>query len=137
MRHLLIVFVILMSLVAFPSWSETKDDLIKRNGLFYKKFTDLPFSGEVEGKWQGLFKNGKPEGSWVLFYDTGQVQMKDQYNNGLRQGPHESYFANGQLWSKGHFANGQREGYWQGYNEDGTVFDPGTGIFKYGEKISN
>ena len=35
------------------------EDLVKRNGLFYNKFTDVPFSGKVSGKRQGSIKNGK------------------------------------------------------------------------------
>ncbi len=26
------------------------DDLVEREGLFYKKFTDVPFTGEVRGQ---------------------------------------------------------------------------------------
>ena len=29
------------------------DDLVKRDGFHYKKFTDLPFTGKTTGKTQG------------------------------------------------------------------------------------
>ena len=35
------------------------DDLVERDGLFYKKFTDVPFTGEVTGQKQGRLKNGE------------------------------------------------------------------------------
>ena len=33
-------------------------DLVEREGLYYKKFTDVPFTGEVTGKSQGNLKDG-------------------------------------------------------------------------------
>lgn len=49
-----------MSLVSLPIWVETltMENLVVREGLWYKKFTDVPFTGEVEGLNQGKFKNG-------------------------------------------------------------------------------
>jgi hypothetical protein len=64
MRFLLSTTLLLF--LSFPSsvLSETVDwdDLVKREGLLYKKFTNVPFTGEVEGKKQGRVKNGKREG---------------------------------------------------------------------------
>ena len=34
------------------------DDLVRREGLFYEKFTNIPFTGEATGQIQGSFKNG-------------------------------------------------------------------------------
>jgi len=43
----------------FPSIAQggglTMDDLYKRNGLYFKKLTNVPFSGKVTGKRQGSF----------------------------------------------------------------------------------
>ena len=51
MRTLFIIPLVLISLVSFPSWSETltMDDLVWRDDLYYKKFTNVPFTGEVSG----------------------------------------------------------------------------------------
>ena len=61
-----------------PSWSVTFGDLMQRDGLFYKKFTDVPFTGEVTGlialdNWseQGSVKNGKMEGVWFTYHKDG------------------------------------------------------------------
>jgi len=40
----------------------TVEDLVERDGLIYKKFTDTPFTGKVTGKEQGSYKNGKRGG---------------------------------------------------------------------------
>ena len=52
MRTLFIIPLVLMSLVSFPSWGETMDDLVIRAGLYYEKFTATPFTGKVD---EGLY----------------------------------------------------------------------------------
>jgi antitoxin component YwqK of YwqJK toxin-antitoxin module len=49
------------------------EDLVERDGLHYKKFTDVPFTGEVTSKGEGSFKDGKEDGPWVYYYRNGQV----------------------------------------------------------------
>ena len=73
------------------------DDLVERNDLYYKKFTDVPFTGKVTGEWEGKIKNGKREGTW------------------------NEYHSNGQLWSKGKYKDGEQEGLWEFYNENGKL----------------
>jgi len=78
-----------ISLLSSPSWGETMDDLVERNGLYYQKFTDVPFTGEITGpiavdNWseQGSVKNGKREGAWVSNYSDWQIASKGNYKNG-------------------------------------------------------
>jgi antitoxin component YwqK of YwqJK toxin-antitoxin module len=56
--------------------SETFSDLVKREGLYYKKFTEVPFTGKITGILQGSFKNGKKEGAWVAYYKDGTVDKE-------------------------------------------------------------
>ena len=72
----------------------TIDDLVKREGIYYKKFTDVPFSGKVTGIEQGTFKNGKKEGPWVSYWENGQLKMKGDYKNRSREGPWVRYRSN-------------------------------------------
>lgn len=84
MKKLSIIPFILMSLVAPPSWGETMDDLVERDGIYYEKFSDIPFTGEIEGSVQGRFKNGKKKGRvdyfGILGIDIGETLTfsKDQ-----------------------------------------------------------
>ena len=86
MRHLLTSVVLVVLL--FPSLvlGETVKwgDLIVREGLHYKKFTDVPFSGTVTGSQQGKLKNGKKEGPWVDYNKDGTVDKEwtGTYRNG-------------------------------------------------------
>ncbi len=49
MKTLFFIPLVLMTLVSSPSWGETFDDLAKREGIYYKKFTEVPFTGKVTG----------------------------------------------------------------------------------------
>ena len=56
--------------------SETMSDLVRRDGLYYKKFSQVPFSGKTTGKSQGTIKNGIREGAWVDYNKAGTVNKK-------------------------------------------------------------
>ena len=83
-----IILILFLSLLSSPSWSETTwNDLVQRDGLWYKKFTDVPFTGKIKsGKEQGPFKDGKQEGFWIRYWDNGQLLHKGEYKNGVRVG---------------------------------------------------
>jgi hypothetical protein len=139
------------------------DDLVERNGLYYKKFTDVPFNAKVTGgSRQGSFKNGKEEGAWIYYWSNGQLWHKGDYKNGKKEGSWIYYHnKDGTVWHKGDYKNGKKEGSWiyyhnsgqlsanvnykngkqEGatvvYNLDGTVNKEYTGTYKDGEKISD
>jgi hypothetical protein len=40
--------------------AETMDDLVKREGIYYKKFNDVPFTGNIQSKYNsGKVKTGR------------------------------------------------------------------------------
>ena len=105
-------FLFLFCLTSSVGLSETMDDLVKREDLYYKKFSDVPYSGKVQYEWYifkdtgpvtvvGNYKNGKKEGSWVYFYSNGQLREKAEYKSGKQIGLSTVYSMDGQLLSKG------------------------------------
>jgi len=133
MKNILITFfTILFCLTSSVGWSETIDDLVKRDGLYYKKFSDVPFTGKITGKTTGSFKNGKLDGSWISYHDNGQLMSKGDYKNGKSEGSWISYHDNGLLMSKGDYKNGNQEGSWVGYMDDGQLRYKGD--FKNGKR---
>ena len=74
--------ILFISLLSSPSWSETMDGLVEREGLYYEKFTNVPFNGKVTGQEQGSFKNGKRNGAWVGYHKNGQLRYEGNYKNG-------------------------------------------------------
>jgi antitoxin component YwqK of YwqJK toxin-antitoxin module len=115
--------ILFISLLSSPSWSVTLDDLVKRDDLYYEKFTDAPFNGKVTGKEQGSFNNGVKDGVWVSYWGNGQLFEKGNYKNGKQEGAWVRYRETGQLRSKGDFKNGKLEGAWLAYFENGQLSD--------------
>ena len=113
MRTLFIIPLVLMSLVSFPSWSETIEDLVVREGVWYKKFSDIPFTGVIDGRISGKFLNGKFNGLFTHYWENGQLQ------------------------TKGVYLNGKKEGRWVYFLSDGTALRALTGTFENGVKVSD
>jgi len=55
---------ILLLTLLFPVFviGETMDDLVERDGIHYKKFSDAPFTGKITGHTQGSFKSDEIHG---------------------------------------------------------------------------
>ena len=81
-------------------------DLVRRNSLWYLKFSDVPFTGEVTGQEQGSIKNGDREGLWVWYHMNGQLKTKGNFKNGDLDGVWEWYFGDGRLLNKENYKNG-------------------------------
>jgi antitoxin component YwqK of YwqJK toxin-antitoxin module len=162
MKKLFLLPILLLSLISTPCLSETtKDDLVIRDGLFYKKFTDTLFTGKVTGKMEVRVVEGKAEGDWIFYHENGNLKYKMSINNGKPEGETIGYHENGQLSEKGSYKNGKREGEWVGYRENGLLSSKGsykndkmegewvmyykngtavkeyTGTFKDGKKVSD
>jgi len=118
------------------------DDLVKRNDLYYKKFSDVPFTGKVNGRVnptindriQGIIKRGKKQGLWLEYHANGQLKWKDNYKDGKRHGLIEVYHNNGQLWTKGNYKDGKVHGLVEWYYKNGQLSRKLN--FKDGERVS-
>jgi antitoxin component YwqK of YwqJK toxin-antitoxin module len=151
-----------LSLTTSGAFAARLNDLVEREGVYYKKFTDVPFTGELEeGEARGAFKNGKKEGPWVRYHSNGQLAdrgpfkngiregpwimhhpngrlfYKGTYKNGKREGPWVLYYENGQLSTKGAYKNGKREGPWVGFGGDGTRIESSTATYRNGNRVSD
>ena len=128
MRKLILSIIILfLSSISSPSWSETFsiDDLVSRDGVFYKKFSDVPFKGKVSGTSNGKFKSGKKVGLWLVYHQNGQLSSKGYYKNGKRDGQWVIYYETGRLSSKGNFKDGMSDGPWEYWDPMGRLSNKG------------
>lgn len=137
MKTLLTLPLFLLSLISFPSWSETFDDLVVVDGLYYKKFSDVPFTGRMEGIYQGYVKNGKEDGPWIFTYYNGGLWRKGNYIDGKENGYWVLFRTTGRLWEKGNYKDGKRVGRWVRYDSDGNLDTEWSGVYKDGVKISD
>jgi antitoxin component YwqK of YwqJK toxin-antitoxin module len=113
------------------------DDLVERDGLFYKKFSNVPFTGAVEGRRQGIINNGKREGCWISFYENGQLSGKYCFKNGIWDGPVRTYYPTGQVYSEGIYKTGKREGRHVEYFSNGLLNKESSGFYRNDVKISD
>ena len=107
-KILITFFTVLFCLSSSSSWSEIIKDLIKKNGIYYKKLSEVPFTGKIAGKEQGIIKNGKREGFWVNYHINGQLKSKGNFKNSKKEGSWVSYYDNGSLNYKVYFKNGKK-----------------------------
>ena len=128
---------ILLVTLLFPSFALglELDDLVQRGGLYYEKFSDVPFSGKVTGLYQGSFKDGMKDGPFVSYLSSGQLHHKGTYKDGKEDGTWFFYYVGGQLFFKGTYKDGKEDGPWVWYLEDGTVDDARTGTYKDGVRV--
>ena len=162
MIRILATALLALSLTVSGAFATQLNDLMRTDGLWYKKDTDVPFTGKVdqglsrgelkngerEGHWviyyengrlwyKGAYKNGKQEGPWLWYHDNGQLWSEGAYKNGKFEGPWVAYYDDGQLWSKGTYKNGKFEGPWVAYREDGTKVEVSSGIYRNDVKVSD
>ena len=78
--------ILFISLLSTPSWTVTLGDSVERDGLYYEKFTDVPYTGEVTGEEQGSFKDGNKDGGWVGYHENGQLYYKGDFKSGSFEG---------------------------------------------------
>lgn len=120
-----LIILVLTSPLLFSLFGCSKEvqftDLVERNGFWYKKLAEEPFSGIVCCETRGKVLNGKRVGKWTLWFKSGQLSAKAYYNNGELDGLYESYYNNGQLSLRGYYKNGSMVGEWAMYDEAGTL----------------
>ena len=121
MNRYTLILTFLLSLVSFSVLGVDIKDLVKRDGLYYQKSTDSPFTGKVRGLSEGLIRDGKQEGPWIEFHRKRKLYLKGNYENGKRNGSWTAYWSSGQLVHQAIFKNGVREGNWNDYINDGNV----------------
>ena len=137
MIRILATALLALSLTASGAFALSLGELVKTDGLWYEKFTDVPFTGEVdEGVYRGTIKNGNREGPWVMYYGEGRLWSKSEYKNGSREGPWVRYWYDGTLYKKGAYKNGKEEGPWLFYI-NGDKHERWSGTYRNGEKISD
>ena len=108
---------------ALSSWGETltMNDLVIRDNLYYKKFTNVPFTGEISGLENGSFEKGKKNGPWENYHTNGQLWVKGNYKDGIRDGFWEAYFDDGQSMYKANYKDGKPDGLEEMFDEDGNL----------------
>ncbi len=104
------------------------DEIVKRDDTFYKKFSNIPFSGHVESyhpngqlKVIGNLSDGRKVGKWIEYYLSGIKKSEGQFANGEKDGPWVYYFLNANIKEKQFFIHGHKDGLWEKFDVHGNV----------------
>ena len=103
-------------------------EVVKRDNTYYRKFSNIPFSGHIESyhpngqlKIIGAFSNGKKVGNWVEYYMSGIKKSEGQFANGKKDGAWVHYFLNASIKETQLFTEGTKDGLWEKFDVHGTV----------------
>ena len=95
-KILILIIVVLASALYFhdelkqvlstPEVTIDGKELVERKGVYFKKFSEVPFTGKVTGNPQGSLEDGKKEGSWFSYYNDGSIwkQFSGTFKNGKK-----------------------------------------------------
>ena len=104
------------------------DSLDKKEDLFLDRETSEPYSGAVVQLFEddstrirtsGMLQEGRLQGPWKEYYESGALQLSATYVNGKLDGSMEGYFEDGSIWLRRRHVAGQAEGRWEQYHENG------------------
>tara|TARA_Y100001968_G_scaffold329379_1_gene378590 strand:- start:962 stop:1564 length:603 start_codon:yes stop_codon:yes gene_type:complete len=104
------------------------DEVVKRDDTYYRKFSNIPFSGQIESyhpngqlKIIGDMSVGKKVGNWVEYYMNGIKKSEGQFTKGEKDGTWVHYFLNANIKEKQFYIEGNKDGLWEKFGVDGTI----------------
>ena len=124
-KILLITLLLIVGCSKEPINYETT--LVERDGVFYTKDTNKPYSGDVFS----LDKNGEIEeektlkngivwnGKWTEWYENGQKKLEGTFKDGERDGLYTFWYDNVQKQFEGIYKEGERNGLSTNWYENG------------------
>ena len=140
----------------YELYTMTKPNILMKALSDYKKSTNYPFTGDIEGESKGSFKNGLKEGTWEYYWDNGELRIKGNFKNGLRIGVWEGYHPEKklvyksdkmdnrglgswmyirQLMFKGKYQKGKKDGTWYWYWPKDGVMKAEPKEYKNGKEV--
>ena len=110
----------------------TDKDLVERNGLWFQKPSEIPYTDSTRGLKQRSYRQGKLHGRGIILYESGQLKVEMIYENGKLNGPYKMYFENGRPMMRGTMKNDQREGLWEVFYFNGEKSLHSSGEYRNG-----
>ena len=95
--HLISIIIVLSISLSLAENINDYASLNKKNGLYYKNFSNEPFTGSVLGAVEGYISKGLKEGKFTKKYKNGNILSIANFLNGNLQGEYVEYFNNGNI----------------------------------------
>lgn len=84
-------------------------DLVEREGRYYQKFSDDPFTGLAVGSMAGEIRNGLWHGKVLTFNSGGQLLVRESFREGILNG-NSTWFRDGEPWQQVGYQDGLLHG---------------------------
>ena len=118
----ILILILMLAMAATPALAQTvpPDSLEQREGLYYEKSSDTPYSGTVEdpGQMTGQVEDGLRVGQWKGWHENGQQAWVSEYEGG-RTRYHAMWYVNGQMRFEGNYGEDGPDGLHVSWREDG------------------
>lgn len=69
----------------------------------------------------GRYVEGKRDGTWVSYFETGIKNSENEYRLGEKHGKSAVWYESGELYYIGYYENNEKKGIWKFYDENGTL----------------
>ena len=105
------LFIVLLVGVCFGQIEYNENDIVEQNGIWMKKFSDEKVNGRVFYEYEGnkiilgSMINGKKNGKWTFWYDSGIKRQEAYFKDGRNVGEWKWYNSQGILVIKQSFSN--------------------------------
>jgi antitoxin component YwqK of YwqJK toxin-antitoxin module len=118
-KHLLLMAFAILTIGCGEKKSEdvNLDELEVREGVFYLKSSNSPYTGKFfdfrdngQKKGEANLKDGKPDGLTVSWHENGQKQAEINYKDDKFDGLFVAWYENGQKKTEGNFKDGKQHG---------------------------
>ena len=106
------------------------EGIVDAEGRRQGRWREFHETGELRS--EGNYKNGSREGDWVFYYRDGKEEQRGAYHKGKVDGNWKWTYNNGQTWREEIFYDGLEEGLAIEYNDTGKVVSKGN--YLSGEK---
>lgn len=106
------------------------EDSVTTNTSVVKPVPNDPFmkNGEEKIKYpngvlkiMGNYVNGKRDGQWYSWYETGKPWSETFFDKGIKNGATKTWHETGRLRYEGQYANDKEVGIWKYYDEKGNL----------------
>lgn len=104
------------------------NELVQRNGFWYEKNAEIPFTGKVveyyengQMAWENELYEGKLSGKCSIWDVDGQKLIMAFYHNGLLNGRTVNYYRNGKMSHEWNYRFGKKHGRINNYYDNGEM----------------
>ena len=109
------------SVVFFDSTNRIEREITHVNNVVNGNYILFDNNEKNDTIFMENYKNGKPDGAKVEYYENSKRAKVVQYKNGLLDGPHQTFSLEGKIEVDYFYKEGKKHGKWKIYYPDGKV----------------